>query len=333
MQVGEYYELPIIWSLLMGILGEEQVDAETGAVCPDAPCPRGEMVSFLYAYSIYKDFQSAGSIAPDPVEVGTVPETVVLDKDGVKIIVTGIEIDASGDAVLNMTVENGSEKTLLIDVDSLFVNTFFAYPFVYNPITTMGITYYDPNVIAEAGETKDFCVGLESHREFGIPAIYEVELQMYVSEITMTEDGYEYGDFVVGDPVIIRTSLYDESVSYDMDGMAVCDRDGLRVLVCKAENTGYGGPQIAIYAYNETDETIFLDLAELKLDGEHCDAYFSMSVPAGKRSVEWIYLDFCDSDVPVVTQAEITLCTLDPETWEPKETFSPVTVVLEQPAE
>jgi hypothetical protein len=48
---GQYYELPVIWAMFSGILGENQVDMETGNVQPAAPCPRGEMVYFLYRAS------------------------------------------------------------------------------------------------------------------------------------------------------------------------------------------------------------------------------------------------------------------------------------------
>ncbi len=325
---GEYYELPIIWSMLTGILTEDQVDLETGAVHPNDPCPRGEMVSFLYADSKYQEMLSDDWTAAEPVAVGTVPETVVLGKDGVKVTVTGIETDASGDAILDCTMENGSAKTLTVDVGSLFVNTYCVLPSTYIPVVEENMTYYINTIIAAPGETKDFYVELNDLREKGIATVYELELQMYVSAVTEIEDGYEYEEFAAGESVTIRTDLYAEGLTYDLEGTTICEKDGLKVLACKAENNEYSGPQIVIYAYNGGNEAVSLEIAELKLDGEDCDAFFSMEVPAGKRSVEPVYLDIDYENIPVAKQAEITLQKLDTETWEPSFVFDPVTITF-----
>lgn len=323
---GAYYELPVFWAMLFGILTEEQVDPESGAVHPDAPCPRGEMVSFLLADSKYQEMLSDDWTASEPVAVGTVPETVVLNKNGAKITVTGIETDDGGDAMLDCTIENASAKKLAVDVGSLFVNTFCTSPSTYIPIVEGNVTYYDNTIIADPGETKNFYVGLNDLREKGITTVYELELQMFASVVTEIEDGYEFEEYAGGEPVTIRTDLYTEGLTYDMEGTTVCDKDGLKVLVCKAENDEYRGPQIAVYAYNGGNETVSLEVAELKLDGKTCDAFFSMDVPAGKRGVETIYLDIDYENLPVVKQAEISIRTLDQETWEPKDTFAPVTI-------
>ena len=57
---GDWYELPVIWALNSGILGEEQAELHTEGlkegetptvtVQPGADCPRGEMVCFLYRF-------------------------------------------------------------------------------------------------------------------------------------------------------------------------------------------------------------------------------------------------------------------------------------------
>ncbi len=328
-KAGAWYELPVFWAMFIGILTEEQVDLETGAVHPEAPCPRGEMVSFLYADSKYQELLSDDWTAGEPAAVGTVAETVVLNENGVKITVTGIESDDFGDAILDCTIENRSAKKLAVDVGSLYVNTFCTSPSVYIPIVEEYVTYYDNTIIAAPGETKDFYVGLNDLREKGISAVYEVELQMYASVVTEIEDGYEYEMFADGEPVTIRTSLYAEGLTYDLEGTPVGEKDGLKVLVCKAENDQYSGPQIAVYAYNSGAETVSLEVAELKLDGKPCEAFFGMDIPAGKRSVEKIYLDIDYENIQVVSQAEITLRTLNPETWEPETTFAPVTITLQ----
>ncbi len=47
---GAYYELPIFWAALGGVLDANQVDAEERMARPEEPCPRGEMVYYLYRF-------------------------------------------------------------------------------------------------------------------------------------------------------------------------------------------------------------------------------------------------------------------------------------------
>ncbi len=319
---GDYFELPVFWAVTNEILDENQI-GETMAVKPGDPCPRGEMVYFLYRTSLYDALLEDDGEEYEPVEIGTIPKTVVMDRDGVKITVNGIESGDFGDAVLNLTVVNGSSKQLSVDTGGVYVNTFAVSSSVYIPVEEDNVTFYD-NVIVSAGETKDFFVGLNSLRENGITAVREIELQMFVSEAIGIDDSWEYGEPIGGEPVIIRTSLYDAGVSYDLGGTAVYDKDGLKVFIWKAENNKYAGPQIYVYAFNGGSELVSLDLATLKLDGEEYEAFFGMDVTAGKRCVQQIYLDLDYENVPVFSEGEITLRILDQDTWEPKLTLDPV---------
>ncbi len=318
---NEYYELPIFWAAVNGILNENQIDMEARTVRPAAPCPRGEMVWFLYR-------ASGDAPAEGAIEVGTIPETVVLDQGGVKVTVNDIKVEGFGDVVLSLTVVNGSEKLLSVDAGSFFVNTYSASPQVYVPVEDEnGWTFY-ADVVVAPGETKDCYLLLNSLDDKNIDTVRELELQMVLNEVVESEYGYDYvADFAVGDMVNIRTSLFEEGISYDQEGALIYDKDGLKVLAVKAENDEYSGPQIAVYAYNNSSEDVSLEMGELKLDGENVEAYLSMDVPVGKRSVETVYITY-DGDIPVAKEAELTLRTLDQETWEPKVTFDSVKITF-----
>jgi len=250
-----------------------------------------------------------------------------MDKEGVKVTLTGIGNDDYGDPLLNLTVENGTGKLIGVDASELFVNTYSVSPSTYVPTEGQyGFTYED--AIVPAGESRDFHVGTNYLREKGIAAVYEIELKMSAYTVEKIEDGYEYDYFAFGEPVTVKTSLYDKSVSYDQEGTAVYDKDGLKVVVCKAENNEYAGPQIAVYAYNSGSKEVSLELAEIKLDGKAVEAFFGMDIPAGKRCVESISLDIDYDNIPTVKEAEITLRTMDLDTWEPLVTFDPVKVTF-----
>ncbi len=324
---GDWYELPIIWAELMGILREDQVDAETGAAHPTADCPRGEMVTFLYR-------DSGDAPVEGAVETGTIPETVLFDAGGVKITATGIRPEGLTDAIVDCTVVNGSEKTLRVDASELYVNTYAISPQVCIPTESEdGFTFYADAVIAP-GQTQDIELRLNSLDDRRIDAIHEMELAISLSEVEKDEDGwYSFADeFAVGDVVRIRTSLYDGDASYDLEGTVLIEADGLKVLLLQAENREYSGPTITLYVYNGGSEDVQLELAELKLDGETKDGFFGMdNLPAGKRAVTEVSTFIEDYDnIPVVKEAELTLRTVDPETWEPRAVFDPVKVTFAQ---
>ena len=324
---GQYYELPVYWAMMNQILSENHVDTEARTVLPAAPCPRGEMAFFLYRADIYEKAVAAAEEANKPlppIETGTIPETVVLDKDGVKITATGMEYDGFNDVWLKLTVENGTAQQVSPDVSELFVNTFYTSPSVFIPVQEGNMTIYD-SVIAAPGERNDFYVGLNDLREKGIAEVCEIELRMAAYAVTQTEDGEAYEPVAEGDAVTLRTSLYDAARSYDPEGTTVYDKDGLKVLVTKAENDPYMGPQLSIFVYNGSDRETALELKELQLDGETVTAFFDLDVPAGKRGCREVYIE-SDETLPIAKEAVITLQTLDTENYEPDQVFEPVTV-------
>ena len=327
---GDYFELPVIWAILTGVLGENMIDSEARAVHPSSPCPRGEMVYFLYAAAQYESMASGGDNIDSylPIETGTVPETVVLDKDGVKVTVTGIECAPdSGEAWLALTAENSTDKELNIDTLSIFVNTFVSTPSTFIPEEEDGFTFYS-DVYIPAGESRSFYAGLNYLAEKGITEVREIEIRVGAYTVTRLEDSYQYDEYAFGEPVTIRTSLYDSAVSYEPEGTAVYDKDGLKVLVVEAKNHPYAGPQITVYAYNAGKQKVELEVAELKLDGVTVEPFFGLTVPAGKRCMEKVYFDVDYSNIPTVKEAELTIRMLDPETGEAKTTFAPVKITF-----
>ena len=321
---GEYYELPVIWAMFSGILDENQVDMETRNVQPAAPCPRGEMVYFLWRDS----GDAPAPTAAPKVETGTIEETVALDKDKVKLTINGIESDAYGDPQLKCAIVNGSDKLLSVGIDEAYVNSYMVWPQVYIPMTDSdGWTFYG-DAVAAPGETKDFYISLSSLEDMFIDAVRELEFRLTLAEVEPDEDGYYnyLDDFADGDTLFIKTSLYDAAVSYDMEGAVLIEKDGLKVLAVQLENDEFSGPQIAVYAYNSGSEAVAFELEELKLDGEVYETFFSMNIPAGRRSVESVYVWFDYENVPVIKEAEFTFKLVDTETWDTIETLDPVTV-------
>lgn len=323
---GDFFELPVIWAIFNGILSESMIDTEPVAVHPNDPCPRGEMVYFLY---------HASGDAPDPalagaVQTGTIPETVVFDQKGVKITATGIESSGLTDAHVLCTIVNGSDKTLRLDMNECFVNTYVCSAQISDPVTDEdGFTFYS-DAVAQPGETKNFLVMLNSIGDDGIDRVGEVEMKFELVEVSAVDGDYYYmGDFATGELVNIHTSLYAEDAYYDWEGTTVYDKDGLTVLVAKAQNDDFSGPEIGVYVHNTGSETVLMELAELKLDGKSMEAYWSVRVPAGKRCMEEVYIYYDYDNVPTPAEAELTLQILDAMSMKVVKTLAPVRLTMQ----
>lgn len=321
---GAYYEMPVFWAVASSIMDGNHIDLETMTARPTAPCPRGEIVYFLYRAS-----GDAPTPADEGVEVGEISETVLMDSDGVKITATDIRSELTT-AIVSITVENATDKALRIDADDCFVNTMFIAPQVCLPVEDEnGWTFY-ADAVVEPGATQACQIRLNSLDEKLVDTVYEMELKLVAREVEKDEDGYYnyVDDYAEGEPVLIRTSLYDESVSYDLPGTAVYEKDGLKLSVVKVVYDEWTGPSITLHAANSGSEAVQMELAELKLDGEAAEGWCSLFVPAGKQCVESIFISY-DYENPIVPkEAQFTLQIMDQETWEPKETLDPITVTF-----
>lgn len=53
---GDYYELPVLWGAISGVITEDNTDVEALLFNPDKPCVRAQMMSFLYQTKLYQDY-------------------------------------------------------------------------------------------------------------------------------------------------------------------------------------------------------------------------------------------------------------------------------------
>ena len=67
---NSYYELPVVWGCLNGIITEDNTDISENSIMfkPDVPCVRKEMISFLYQTKLMQDAANA----PETYELGPI---------------------------------------------------------------------------------------------------------------------------------------------------------------------------------------------------------------------------------------------------------------------
>lgn len=337
-KAGDYFELPMVWAALSGVLTQDHVivaDAEQSMTFfPTNPCPRGEMVFFLQKTSEYNKLANADSSyrTHDDIETGTVNEQVIMDKDGLKITLKGIENGFQDEVWLSMTAENYTNQDLNVEANRAYTNTYYTILNSFIPVKEEQeygtITYYE-DVIVPAGQSRTFYVSLENLNYQKTKAIYEVELEMIAYVREYEEGYYSYTEFTRSEPTMIHTSLYDGTQSYELEGQTIYDQNGVKLVAITAVNDAYSGPQIRVCGYNAKGEEIAVELADLKLDGKSIEAHADLILEPGKRSVTHVYIELDYDNIPTVQNAELTFRFMDPETWEYGETLAPATIHID----
>lgn len=95
---GDYFELPVVWGSLGGILTEENTDVDSLQVKPYDPCVRSQMISFLYQLKLMEDAENA----PETYEFG--PVKVAIPKEYSELVYRSVNAMSDDEDGIFITV-------------------------------------------------------------------------------------------------------------------------------------------------------------------------------------------------------------------------------------
>lgn len=91
----------------------------------------------------------------------------------------------------------------------------------------------------------------------------------------------------------------------DESGEVMYDKDGVKIIMQgETYDADYWGPQIKLYASNNSDKTVFIRIPETTLDGTAFDTYGDMIIAPGKRMSEEVAFAFIDDFGRSMTEVE-----------------------------
>lgn len=204
----------------------------------------------------------------EPPRSGDFSPQVLLDKRGIVITATGLNMDGAYGPELNVVIENNSETNVIVQTQYASVNDYM--------IETLF------NASVSAGTKADSSVVLLSSdiQKSGIQTIADIELLFHISDHNLVT-------FLDSDPVTVRTSAADTySYSFDDSGEELYNENGLRV-VSKgiSEDDSVFGPGLVVFVENTTGQNITLQAKNVLVNGRAVDTIFSEDIRAGKRLV------------------------------------------------
>ena len=215
---------------------EESVDAEA-----EAAEKKGEDAAAAEAESAEKEVDAKEEPVAAKQEV--FPETVLMDRDGVKVTVEGFGLGDYGDKTITATVTNNTSA----DIEATAIEI----------IADGNIIMAQGRVDAPAGQTVSGEYELRSHdlSNAGIVSIHEMSMRMHIDGDDLSDSsGYT-------DTVSVVTDTESVSTERDMSlFQELYNEDGIVALVeSTARKNEIGDFEYLILFENNTDDTLLLE--------------------------------------------------------------------------
>lgn len=200
-------------------------------------------------------------------------EQVVLDENGVKITVKCLDKDGSifGPEV-KLLIENESGKDITVQARNISVNGYMVED-MFSADVVNGKKANDGLTIMES-----------SLEKAGIGTIADIEFSFTVFET------HSFDSLFDSDLIQLKTSAADSyEYTFDDSGDVVYDEGGVKIVVKGlSDSDSIFGPGIIVYAENNSDKDVTVQVRDVSVNGFMVDPIFSADVAAGKHAVDSI---------------------------------------------
>lgn len=244
--------------------------------------------------------------AADKTEAAQTPsvaETVVLDREGLKITAKELDMNGSLGPSLKLLIENGTEQNVTVQIRDMSVNGYMIAPLFSSAVGK--------------GETKEDGIGFSPRalKLSGIDTFAELEFRFCVLYSETLDKLYE------SEPITLRTSAaegYQER--FDDSGTVAYEGEDVKIVVkgpIEKEN-GFG-PGILLYIENKSDKKIAIHATDVTVNDAVLEPIFSPEIAPGKHVIEAMtFFDnqLEDSKISAVRKAAFKCLIVDAESSE-----------------
>ena len=206
---------------------------------------------------------------------------VLLDCDAVKVTAEKMDSD-DNHPMLRVNIENKLDQTVFVSGDNIAVNGFMDMSAMFANYREEGASYQQSwEVPAQySGDDYGLLVLLGMPEDAGIQEIGEIEVTLYAGK-------EEFNEEYMGEPVTLHVA--DVEQTYNEDGTVVLDNDQVKIVVRDNVTVqDYIGSCIYIYAYNKTQQRIFITMEGVQANGTEADAAYNAIITPGKRDVSMV---------------------------------------------
>ena len=250
-----------------------------------------------------KEELSSGNVSIEPV--------TVFDKGGIKLTITGYEVDEFWGDQITYTVENNSDKDITISGDTTIINGFVVTDSILETVA--------------AGKKANGEFSINKENFVSAAGIIEMYLNIY--------DDNTYEDIFEEEYIKFETSA---AASVDMNpeipGEVLYDENGIRILSCGMEYEELWGYEVKVYIENNSGNAIVCGADKGSVNDIMFDAWLYDFLPDGSKCFDTITLyesDIEENNIEEIEKVEVSFELSDFDNfYETIDSFS--TVIYEK---
>ena len=245
----------------------------------------------------------------DPVEY-EITDYVVFDNENAAMTIQRGGCDEWGNISFDVLCENKTDKKLTFAADSLVVNGW-----------SVG-GYLGAEVEAGESEVGTLDIWASDMKNIGLenPDQVVMNFRLYDEEGWM-DDTYLMNEIYT----IYPTGLTEDQIVVPErrtgeNEVTVVDNDIFTFVILEGEtDETWGSFEIHAYVENKSDKPLYISWEDVTVNGKEVDPYFSVTIPAGERTVSEMMFgvnDLQDNGIETVEEIAFTLKAMDDDAWE-----------------
>ena len=230
---------------------------------------------------------------------------VLIDQDGVKFEIKGIDPDNMWGYTLNAYLENNTDKSLMYTIDYASVNGLMSDPFWAETVApgkkSNGSISWSNSDLDEAG--------IEDVTELNF------RIRIHDSEDYMADD--VINDYFSVYPLGESAASNYERKSQD-DDVVLFDTDDCKLTVIGYEEDGFMGYEVKVFIENKSDKNLMFAVDEASVNGFMADPFWATTVGAGKKSfseITWLDSTLEENNIEKVESIDMNLHVYPDEDW------------------
>jgi hypothetical protein len=233
-----------------------------------------------------------------------IAEQIILDAADVKVTAQSLTYDPINGPSINLAVENGSEKDILIQCDNVAVNGY--------------MVAVDFSVEVNAGKKAESAISLPypALALANVSSVARVEFSLRVIAQTSFDKVADSG------AIVLDTTCEGVRPTEEVSGQIAYNAKGIKIILLGIDDSRRfaDGTAMTVYVENGTDKTISVQTAEIKVNGYDFTSAMTTAVLPGKRAVDIVTffdMDMQEYGVGEIDSVEMSFKILDATAWEP----------------
>lgn len=231
----------------------------------------------------------------------TLDEQVIFEKDGIRITVKSLVMDEFWGPGIKVLIENDSTQNITVQTRNCSVNGLMLEPM------------FSCDVAAgkKANDTIQFMNSDLDDAQISVIANIEFLLHIFNSDT--------WDDIVDSDIITLNTSATDYVQIYNDSGFTAYDDGSIKIVIQKLNSDdSFWGSDVYVYAENNTNENITIQVRDVSINGFMVDPMFSCDIAASKKSYDTITFmesDLEENDIKDITELELKFHIFNSDTW------------------